>query len=58
MAAGSHWTGYILGHVGGGFLFLVVHALLSEVVKHHPKHTILSALAGAGVILVAQIFLS
>jgi len=43
----SVWLGYILGHVGGGFIFLVVHALLSEVVKHHPRYTLLSAFCGA-----------
>lgn len=48
----SHWIGYVLGHVGGGFIFLVIHALLSEVIKHHPKPTILAALAGAASIAV------
>ena len=43
----SRWAGYILGHVGGGFLYLVIHALLSEVIKHHPQSTILAALGGA-----------
>ena len=48
----SHWVGYILGHVGGGFIFLVIHALLSEVIKHHPRPTILAALAGGASIAV------
>ena len=43
----SRWIGYVLGHAGGGFLFIVIHALLSEVIKHHPRSTILAALAGA-----------
>ena len=43
----SPWLGIILGHVGGGFVFLVIHALLSEVVKDHPRHTILAAIGGA-----------
>ena len=43
----SPWLGTVLGHVGGGFVFLVIHALLSEVVKHHPRHTILAAIGGA-----------
>lgn len=47
VACYSNWVGYILGHVGGGFIFLVVHALLSEVFKHHPRSTVLAALAGA-----------
>lgn len=43
----ARWIGYLLGHVGGGFVFLVIHALLSEVIKHHPRSTILAALVGA-----------
>ena len=47
LAPGSmKWLGYVLGHVGGGFLFLVIHALLSEVIKHHPRSTLLAASAG------------
>ncbi len=53
----SEWVGYILGHVGGGFVFIVLHALLSEVVKHHPRYTILSALFGASAVGLAQVFL-
>ena len=41
------WVGYILGHIGGGFIFLVVHALLSEAIKHHPQSTLFAAFAGA-----------
>lgn len=48
----SKWIGYVLGHVGGGFIFLVIHALLSEVIKHHPRSTILAALAGGASIAV------
>ncbi|OIO38351.1 MAG: hypothetical protein AUJ72_02690 [Candidatus Omnitrophica bacterium CG1_02_46_14] len=48
----AKWTGYVLGYVGGGFIFLVIHALLSEVVKHHPRSTILAALVGASSIAV------
>lgn len=47
----SQWMGYVLGFVGGGFLFIVIHALLSEVVKHHPFPTVLAAIAGAVSIL-------
>ena len=55
-SGGSPWTGYVLGHVGGGFVFIVMHALLSEVVKHHPRYTVLSALLGGASILLAQYF--
>src|SRR3989338_8321964 len=40
------WVACVLGHAGGGFLFIVVHALSSEVTRHHPPQTLLSALAG------------
>ena len=53
----SQWIGYVLGHVGGGFLFLVFHALLSEVIKHHPRSTLLAAFLGAVSICFLQIHL-
>ena len=53
----TDWVGYVLGHVGGGFFFIVLHALLSEVVKHHPRYTILSAVFGAAAVGLAQVFL-
>ena len=52
----SRWVGYVLGHVSGGFIFLVIHALLSEVIKHHPRSTILAAFLGAASIVVAGYF--
>ena len=54
----AKWIGFILGHVGGGFVFLVLHALLSEVVKHHPRSTLLAALVGAASICLLQLRLS
>lgn len=49
----SNWVGLLLAHVGGGFVYLVGHALLSEVVKDHPKSTLLAAFAGgASMVLV------
>lgn len=43
----SRWMGYVTGHVGGGFIFLAVHALLSEFIKHHPRSAVMAAVAGA-----------
>jgi ZIP family zinc transporter len=43
----DRWVGYVLGHIAGSFIFLVIHALLSEVFKHHPRSTVVAALAGA-----------
>jgi len=51
-ASSPHWVGFVLGHIGGGFVFLVIHALLSEVIKHHPQSTLLAAFAGATSIAV------
>ena len=52
------WVGYVLGHAGGGFVFIVLHALLSEVVKHHPRYTILSAVFGAAAVGLVQLFVA
>lgn len=46
------WTAFVMGHVAGGFLFLVIHALLSEAIKHHPRSTLLATAAGAASILI------
>lgn len=43
----ARWFGYVLGHIAGSFIFIVLHALLSEVFKHHPRSTVIAALAGA-----------
>jgi zinc transporter ZupT len=51
----TRWIGYVLGHVGGGFVFLVIHALLSEVIKHHPRSTVFAALLGAASIGIVSI---
>ncbi len=50
--ASTQWAAWVLGHVGGGFIFLVIHALLSEVFKHHPRSTVIAASAGAVSILL------
>ena len=54
----SRLTGYILAHTAGGFIFIVLHALLSEVIKHHPRWTILAAVVGALSIAAAGILLN
>jgi zinc transporter ZupT len=51
------WIALVLGHVAGGFLFLVLHALLSEAIKHHPRSTLLAASAGVvSIILASRVF--
>ncbi len=54
--AESRWNGYVLGHAGGGFVFLVTHALFSEIFKHSPRNTILAMMAGALCIGAAGFF--
>jgi len=50
----STLLGFILGHVGGGFLYLVAHALVGEMIKHEKKESILTYLAlGFGTIAAA-----
>ena len=40
------WMGWVLAHIGGGFLFLAIHATLSELRKH-PRSTMLAVTLGA-----------
>lgn len=47
----------MLGFISGGFVFIVIHALLSELFKHHPRVTVSAALAGGGCILAASALL-
>ncbi len=49
------WSGLVLGFVGGGFVFLVIHALLSEVIKHHPRSTVFSAISGFMVMAILTV---
>ncbi len=58
MAHTEGWIALILGHVAGGFLFLVIHALLSEAIKHHPRSTLLATFTGAASILVTAALIS
>jgi zinc transporter ZupT len=50
------WTGAAIGLAAGSFVYVVLHALLSEFIKHHPRSTVLAALAGAAVMLVTGFF--
>ena len=47
------WMGWVLAHIGGGFLFLAIHATLSEFRKH-PRSTALAVGLGATTLLVLQ----
>ena len=47
------WMGWVLAHIGGGFLFLVIHATRSELIKHS-RSTILAVTLGAATLLMLQ----
>jgi ZIP family zinc transporter len=57
LPAESPWIGLLLGHVAGGFVYLVGHALLSEVVKDHPRSTLLAAFVGGASMALVTAFL-
>src|SRR5438094_1696455 len=45
------WLGLIMAHVGGGFIYLAVHAVLGEMLKHGNKLVLTSF--SLGVVLIA-----
>jgi zinc transporter ZupT len=40
------WLALALAHAGGGFIFLAIHAVLGEIMKHEKKIVVLSFTAG------------
>jgi zinc transporter ZupT len=44
------WLDAIVAHVGGGFLFLAIHAVLGEIIKHHKALVLGSFAIGFGAI--------
>ena len=49
------WLGLIMAEVGGGFLYLAVHAVLGEMLKHGKKLVLTSFLAGIALIALLNI---
>jgi len=49
-AGGGIWFALVLAHAGGGFVYLALHAVLGELVKHGRKTVLLSFVAGVLVI--------
>jgi zinc transporter ZupT len=47
----SFWLGVIMAYVGGGFVYLAIHAVLGEMVKHGKKMVLTSF--ALGVLLIA-----
>jgi zinc transporter ZupT len=51
----TFWLGLIMAHVGGGFFYLAVHAVLGEMLKHGKKLVLTSFLLGVALIAVLNI---
>jgi zinc and cadmium transporter len=48
----TFWLGLIMAHVGGGFLYLAVHAVLGEMLKHGKKLVLTSFSVGVALIAI------
>jgi zinc transporter ZupT len=46
----TFWLGLIMAHVGGGFIYLAMHAVLGEMLKHGKKLVLASFAVGIGLI--------
>src|SRR5437588_167719 len=55
--ASTFWLGLIMAHVGGGFLYLAVHAVLGELIKHGTALVLTSFSAGLALIGILNICL-
>jgi zinc transporter ZupT len=51
--AGTQWLHGLLAHVGGGFLFLAIHAVFGELIKHGRKVVLANFITG--VVLIGVI---
>ena len=49
------WLDAAVAHVGGGFLFLAVHAVLGEIVKHHKALVLTNFGIGFGAIAILSL---
>ena len=49
------WLGLIMAHVGGGFVYLALHAVLGEMLKHGKKLVLTSFALGVALIAVLNI---
>jgi zinc and cadmium transporter len=53
----TFWLGLIMGHVGGGFIYLAAHAVLGEMLRHGKKLVLTSFSMGVVLIAVLNIAL-
>jgi zinc transporter ZupT len=54
-SASTFWLDLIMAHVGGGFFYLAVHAVLGEMLKHGKQLVLTSFSAGVALIAVLHI---
>jgi zinc transporter ZupT len=53
----AFWLDAIVAHVGGGFLFLAIHAVLGEILKHHKGLVLGNFALGLGAIATLSLLL-
>jgi len=51
----TFWLGLIMAEIGGGFVYLAVHAVLGEMLKHGKKLVLTSFLAGVALIVILNV---
>jgi zinc transporter ZupT len=51
------WLGLIMAHVGGGFIYLAIHAVVGEMLKHGKKLVLTSFALGVALIAVLNVAL-
>src|SRR5436190_13086324 len=51
----TFWLGLIMAEIGGGFVYLAVHAVLGEMLKHGKKLVLTSFLAGVALIGILNV---
>lgn len=52
----AFWVGAALAHAGGGFLYLALHAILGELLKHHKAQVLINFAAGFAAIAALILF--
>jgi zinc transporter ZupT len=53
----NFWLGTTVAHVGGGFLFLALHAVFGEIMKHHKALVLSNFAVGLGAIAALSLLL-
>jgi len=53
----AFWLDAVVAHVGGGFLYLAIHAVLGEILKHHKALVLTNFFLGLGLIATLSLLL-